>query len=183
MKYDFSDFKKETTRVEEWLRKEFMSIRTGQATPALLDNIYIDSYGSKTALAHIAGITTEDARTLRITPWDKGQIKEIEKAINAANLGVSVSVDDIGLRVIFPELTTERRDMLAKLIGEKLETARISLRSEREKVWNDIQEKEKDGEMTEDEKFSAKDELQKQVDEVNKSLEESSHKKEREIAE
>ena len=183
MTYDFSDLKKEIEQVKEWLTKEFSGVRTGRATPTLLDNITIDSYGSKSQIAHVAGITTEDARTLRIAPWDKGQIKEIEKAITAANLGVSVSTDDAGLRVSFPELTGERRAMLMKVVGEKIEKAKVSMRGEREKTWNDIQDKCKEGEISEDEKFRDKEELQKLVDKGIQVLEEMEERKNKEIME
>ncbi len=183
MSYDFSDFKKESEQIKEWLAKEFSGIRTGRATPTLLDNISIDSYGSKSPIAHVAGVATEDARTLRITPWDKGQIKEIEKAITAANLGVSVSTDDAGLRVSFPELTGERRAMLMKVVGEKIEKAKVSMRSEREKTWNDIQDRCKEDEISEDDKFREKDELQEIFDDVKKQLDEMGDKKEKEIME
>jgi ribosome recycling factor len=183
MSYDFSNFKTELVSVKEWLSKEFSSIRTGQATPAIFDTVSIDSYGTKSPIAHVAGITSEGPRSLRISPWNKDQIKVIEKAITVANLGVSVSVDDTGLRVSFPELTTERREMLKKLTGEKLEHAKVSMRKEREKVWNDIQDKCKDGEISEDEKFRLKDELQKMVDETTKEFEAMGERKEKEIME
>ena len=168
--------------MESWLVKEFTNIRTGRATPTLLDNIFIDSYGTKSQVSHVAGVTTEDARTLRVAPWDKGHIKEIEKAIAVANIGVSVSTDDAGLRVSFPELTSERREMLGKLVGEKIEHAKVSTRQEREKTWNDIQAQEKDGEISEDEKFKLKDELQKIIDETSTKFEEMGEKKRTEIA-
>lgn len=183
MAYDFSDLKKEFEQIREWLAKEFTGIRTGRATPALLDNISIDSYGSKSPIAHVAGVTVEDARTLRIAPWDKGQIKEIEKAMTVADLGVSVSVDDTGLRVSFPELTAERRSMLMKIVGEKVEQAKISVRKEREKVWNDIQNQCKESVISDDEKFLYKDKLQEMVDEAAKQLDEMEGKKEKEIME
>ncbi len=183
MTYDFSDLKKEIEQAREWLAKEFSGVRTGRATPTLLDNITIDSYGSKSQISHVAGVTTEDARTLRIAPWDKGQIKEIEKAITAANLGVSVSTDDAGLRVSFPELTGERRAMLMKVVGEKIEKAKVSMRGEREKTWNDIQDKCKEGEISEDEKFRDKEELQKLVDKGIQVLEEMEERKNKEIME
>lgn len=183
MSYDFSAFKQEVQGVQEWLAKEFSSIRTGRATPALLDSVFVDSYGSKAQLAHVAGVTIEDARTIRVSPWDKGQIKPIEKAITAANLGVSVSTDDMGLRVSFPELTSERRGILKKLVNEKLEHAKISMRAEREKTWNSIVAQEKEGELSEDEKFRLKDDLQKLVDSYGAKFEEMGAKKEREIAE
>lgn len=183
MIYDFSDFKKEIEQIKEWLAKEFSGVRTGRATPTLLDNITIDLFGSKSQIAHVAGITSEDARTLRVSPWDKSQVKAIEKAITAANLGVSVSTDDNGLRVSFPELTTERRTMLMKVVGEKIEKAKVSMRGERERTWNDIQDKCKDGEISEDDKFKHKDELQELVDEVKNELEAMGDKKEKEIME
>ncbi len=181
MAYDFTALKNKINEVEEWLKGEFSSIHTGRAMPALLDGVMVDSYGAKTAVSHIAAIIAEDPRTLRVAPWDKSQIKEIEKAINNANLGVSVASDDQGLRVFFPELTTGRRQSFIKVAKEKLEDARVSLRSEREKVWNDAQAKEKEGEMTEDDKFRLKEELQKIIDDANNRLDAMADKKEDEI--
>lgn len=91
----------------------------------------------------IANITNEDARTLRIIPWDRTQLKSIENAISSSGLGISVSVDEKGIRVIFPDLTSETRTSLLKIAKTKLEEARISVRTERDKVWSDAQEKEK----------------------------------------
>lgn len=167
--------------MEDWLGREYLGIRTGKATPAVLDGVMVDSYGSKTPLKHVAAIGIEDARTVRVTPWDKSQLSAIQTAIDVANLGLSVSPDSVGLRVIFPMLTEERRKMLIKLMNEKLEDARISARQEREKVWADIQTAEKNGAISEDEKFKAKEELQKLIDEVNKKLDELAQKKEIEI--
>jgi len=179
--YDFSQIKTRLDEIKEWLKKELSSVHTGRATPALLDNIMIDSYGIKTAIPHVAAVSVEDARTLRVAPWDKGQIKDIESAITKADLGISASSDDSGIRVFFPELTAERRTTLTKVVKEKLEEARISIRKERDEVWSDIQGKEKAGDMSEDDKFRGKDDLQKIVDEVNKNLEEVAEKKEREL--
>ncbi len=182
MPYDFNQFKKRVIGVEEWLGNEFSGIRTGRATAVLLDSVLVDSYGARTALKHVANISVEDAKTLRITPWDNSLVKGIETAIAASNLGVSTVPDSAGVRVIFPDLTSERRAQLVKLVGQKLEDARVSLRKEREEVWNDIQTKEKEGDLTEDEKFKYKEDLQKLVDEANKKLEAMAEKKEAEIA-
>ncbi len=179
--YNFSTFKTKLTEVEDWLGREYLSIRTGKATPAVLDSVMVESYGTKTPLKHVAAIGIEDARTVRITPWDKSQLGAIQSAIEAANIGLSVSPDSAGLRAIFPMLTEERRKMLIKLTGEKLEDARISVRKEREKVWEEIQEQEKAGEMSEDDKFKAKEDLQKMIDEANGKLESLSKRKEAEI--
>lgn len=181
MPYNFSPFKTRISEIEKWLQDELASIHTGRATPALLDGITIEAYGSRSAIAHVASVSTEDARTLRVTPWDKSHVKEIESAINAANLGVSASSDAAGIRVFFPELTSERRDMFAKIARERLEDARVSVRKEREETWNDIQKQEKEGSISEDDKFRHKEELQKFVDEANKKLEEMTERKEKEI--
>ena len=181
MSYDFSKFKKEIIDAEDWLKREYSSFSTGRASSAVLDNVSIEVYGSRMAISHVATIGTEDPRTLKIVPWDKAQVKEIEKAIMAANLGLSVSVDDTGIRVSFPSLTTERRIGLIKILKEKLEEARVSIRGEREKVWNDIQAKEREGKMPEDEKFKCKDELQKLVDSAQAELEAIFEKKEKEV--
>lgn len=181
MTYNFSPFKTKTAEIEKWLAKEFSGIHTGRATPSILDAVMVESYGSRTSISHVASITVEDARTLRVSPWDKAQTKGIEKAVNEANLGVSASADDQGLRIFFPELTTERRTSLAKVIKQKLEDARVSLRAEREKVWSDIQEKERNGEIPEDDKFRFKEELQKFVDESHKKLDALAERKEKEI--
>lgn len=183
MAYDFSTLKTRIGEIEEFLGTALGGIRTGRATPALLDSVQAESYGARTPIKHLASITIEDPRTLRVTPWDKSQIKVIESAIAAANLGVSTASDSSGLRVIFPELTGERRTMLTKVVREKLEEARISVRRERDEIWSDIQKKERDGEMSEDDKFRLKDELQKLIDAANDSLEKAAERKETEITE
>jgi ribosome recycling factor len=132
MAYDFSKFKKGITSAEEWLKKECTGIRTGQATPTLLDSVKVESYGALVPVSQIGSITTEGARTLRITPWDMSQAKEVEKAITTANLGVSVAVDDKGLRVHFPELTEERRKEIVRLAKEKLEEGKKRVRIARD---------------------------------------------------
>lgn len=181
MPYDFNHFKKRVSEVEEWLATEFSGIRTGRATAALIDNVMVDSYGAKTAIKHVANIAVEDARSLKITPWDNSLVKGIETAIAASNLGVSTVPDSVGIRVIFPDLTAERRVQLIKLVGQKAEEAKVSLRKEREEVWNDIQKQEKDGNISQDEKFKYKDELQKMVDDGNTKIEVLAGKKEQEI--
>jgi len=182
MLYDFKKLKDEIRRVEEWLKKEFLSIRTGMASPALLDGALVESYGQRMPINQLANISIEDAKSIRITPWDKTQTKEIEKAIIVANLGVSVMVDNKGLRIIFPELTSERRVLLLKTAKSKMEDARESLRGIRDIIWNEIQAKEKLGGMGEDDKFRLKNEMQKLIDDANKNLETIFTKKEKEIS-
>jgi ribosome recycling factor len=175
MSYDLSNFKQRAAEVGEWLIKEYGNIRTGRATPAILDAVQIESYGSKVPVKHVANINLEDARTLRVVPWDKNQTKALESGVMAANLGLSVVADGEGLRVIFPELTGERREQFIKLVKEKMEEARVSLRKEREKMLGEINN------LPEDEKFRGREELQKLVDEWNDKFAQLAEKKEVEL--
>lgn len=164
-------------KTTEWLKKEFSSIRTGRATSAILDAVSIDSYGSKMRINQVANITNEDARTLKIVPYDKSYIKNIEKAINSANLGISLSSDSISIRISFLPLTTETKISLLKVAKTKFEEARICIKKEREKILNEIWEKG----IGEDEKFVLKEDLHKRINNVNKDLEDIYKKKENEI--
>lgn len=181
MAYNFDKLKKDLVAVEGWLKKEYLSVRTGRATPAILDGIKVEAYGTKMPVDQIATVSSEGAKTLRITPWDLSQAKSIEKAIQDAGLGLSVSLDDKGIRVHFPDLSEERRNSLIKVCKSKLEDARVRVRNAREEVWEDIQNKEKAGQVSEDEKFRLKDQMQKHVDEANKKMDELEEKKEKEI--
>jgi len=144
--------------------------------------VKVDAYGSKMPLNQLANISIEDARTLRLSPFDLALSKDIERTISQSNLGVSVGVDDRGIRIFFPELTSERRVQLLKLVHDKLEDARISLKKLREEIWEDIQKKEKEKEISEDDKFRAKDDMQKIIDEGNRILDAMVEKKEKEIS-
>jgi len=181
MAYDFGAFKKQLAQIEEWQKKEFQQMRTGQASPAILDGVRVEIFGAPMTIREVASVTIEGARTIRVSPWDKSQVKEIEKAITVANLGLSVIVDDQGLRINFPELTSERREIIVKLAKDKLEEARMQIRKHRDVVIKDLQTKEKEGGMGKDEIFRLKNETQKIVDESNKKLEEIYNKKEKEI--
>lgn len=181
MQYNFNNLKEDLKKVEGHLEKTYRELNIGRASPMVLDSILVESYGAMQPIKNVASVSVEDPKTLRVAPWDKTQIKGIEKAIMLADLGLSLAVDDAGIRVIFPQLTTETRQKLAKVLKERLEDARIAVRKVRGDAWEDIQEKEKNGEMTEDEKKRAKDELEKIVGESNKKLEEMFSKKEAEV--
>ncbi|HNW71855.1 MAG TPA: ribosome recycling factor [Candidatus Paceibacterota bacterium] len=181
MQYNFSNLKNDLKKVEEFLSKEYSQLSTGRASIMVLDSVSVESYGSFQPIKNVASISVEDPKTLRIAPWDKSQIKAIEKAITVADLGLSLATDEIGIRVIFPQLTTETRQRTVKVLKDKLEESRISVRRERGVVWDSIQTDEKNGKMTEDEKMRAKDELQKIIDETNKNLETIFEKKEKEV--
>ncbi len=181
MAYDFKPFDKRIKEIEDKAGKEMAGIRTGRAAPAILDGVLVESYGTRVPIVQVASVVGEDPRTLRVTPYDSSQIKDIEKAIQTANLGLGVGADERGVRVSFPELTAERRAGLLKLAKEKVEEVRGSLRGARDEVWSDIQKQEKDKKITEDEKFRHKEEMQKKVDVLNKKLEEMLERKEKEI--
>lgn len=183
MAYNFTAFKQNIKNLEEHLKKEFSSIRTGRATPVILDGVKVEAYGSFMPINQLANVSIEDARMLRITLYDPSQAKAIEKAIVAADLGLSVAVDEKGLRVMFPELTSDRRGALVKVAKQKLEETRVTLRNEREKIVKDVDGQEKAGSISEDEKFRTKTEMQKMIDEAGKLLEEMFSKKEKEISE
>jgi ribosome recycling factor len=166
--YNFKEFEQKLKDIENWLHKEFAALRTGRATVTLLDTVIIEAYGSRTPLNQLASITAEDAKTLRLNIWDANVVKDIEKGIMLADLGVSVVNDGKGLRVIFPELTSERRDNLIKQANKKLEEARISLRNEA-------------GQLNEDDQFRLKKDVQTIVDKSQEKLEEITKQKELEI--
>lgn len=181
MTYDFSRIKNKSEEVKNHLKKEILSLHSSRANPALVEDILVDSYGTKMPIKHIATISVEDARTLRITPWDISVLKNIETAISASNIGSQPIADKQSVRIVLPELSEERRKAIIKVLSEKLEEAKISLRQERDEVWKDIQEKERQGEIPEDDKFRLKDELQKIIDRANEELEEIAARKRQEI--
>ncbi len=182
MAYDFSKLKTHIKETEEWLSREFSAIRTGRASTALLDGVKPEVYGARTPISQVASVSVEDARTIRIVPWDKGNAKALEKALTEADLGVSVVVDDQGLRVIFPDLTAERRTSLQKVAGERCETARITLRGHRTDALKELDAAEKEGGMGEDELKRLKEEVQKLIDAGQASLDSALKRKQEEIA-
>ncbi len=181
MAYDFSSFKNKSKQVEEWLAKELGGLRAGRASPAILDAVSIEAWGARIPIKQVAGITVEDARTLRVAPYDVAHSKAIEKAVASANLGLSAVGGEGGVRVIFPELSSERRAALLKAAKGKLEEARVSLRRVRDEAVRDIDAKEKARQMGEDEKFRLKKELEKLADAEGKKLEDAIVRKEKEI--
>ena len=182
MAYDFSALKTNIKETEEWLARELSGVRTGRATPALLDTVKPEAYGTRTPLTQLASVSIEDARTLRVIPWDNALIKTIEKGIADADLGVGVSVDDQGLRISFPELTSERRTQLLKIANDKTEQAKVTLRSHRTSALHALDALEKEGGVGKDEIARLRIEVQKFIDAGNDALAAVLKKKEIEIA-
>jgi len=172
MSYNTTNFKGELKKIEEWLSKEYSQVHVGRATPMILDSIMVESYGSFMPIKNVASVSIEDPKTLRIAPWDKSQIKGIESAIQSANLGLSVLSDSDGVRAIFPMLTTENKSKLVKILKDKLEDARISVRKERQGAIDETSD------LPEDDAKRSKEDIQKCVDEANKNLEAIFDKKE-----
>jgi len=179
---DINAIKTKLTESVQWLQKEFAAIRSGQASPALLDGISVESYGAHMPMNQVSTVGVEDARTLRISPFDISQVSAIEQAIQEANLGVSLASDSAGVRVIFPELTADRRVQLQKLAKAKLEDARIAVRAIRDDAMKLIEKNEKAGDISEDEKYDQKEQVQKAVEATNGTLEGLYTKKEVELA-
>ncbi len=182
MPFDFKSFEQRATGSRDWLTREYGGLRTGRASPAVLDGISVSAYGSVVPLKQVASVGVEDARTLRIQPYDASLVKDIERGIAAANLGVGTAADSSGLRVTFPDLTAERRQELIKIAKGKLEEAKATMRVARDDAWKQIQEKERLSQLTEDDKYSLKEQLQKKMDEATEALESAFRAKEKEMS-
>lgn len=174
--------KKESfTHVMIHFENESAKIRTGRAHPGLVENVMVDYYGTRTPMRQLANISIPEARQILISPWDKGSLALIEAAIRESDLGLNPGNDGVALRITLPALTEETRRNLVKSLNQRAEEARIAVRNVREEIWKDIQDFEKAGDISEDDKFSGKEDLQKVVDEYNQKLETIRKKKEEEI--
>lgn len=173
--------KERFSKVIEHLKTEVSSLRTGRATPALVEDIMVESYGTKQPLKAVASIFVTDAKTLTVDPWDKSLIQAVDKAISQSPLGISPVNDGKVIRLPLPDLTQERRAELIKVLHQKLEQARIGLRQAREEIRREIETKEKNKEIGEDEKFKLYDDLEKKVKEFNDKIKEIGELKEKEI--
>ena len=176
-------FKNELKRIEESLKTELFALRVGRATPALVENILVDYYGSKTPLKQIASISAPEPQVLVIEPWDKNIIGSIEKAILTSDLGLSLVVNKHLIRINIPPLTEERKSSLMKIVGAKLEEAKIKTRSERDEIIKKINDRFNNKAIAEDEKFKTKEKAQESVNNTNKNLENMAKAKEKEIKE
>lgn len=173
--------KPEIEKVLSHYRGELSKMRTGRASPSLVEDSQVECYGQLLPLKQLATISLGDSRSILIQPWDKSILPAIEKAISSSNLNLNPIVDGDKIRIQLPSMTEENRKNLVKILKEKMEEARVSIRRWREKAWEEIQEGFKKGEIREDDKFRGKDELQKMIDECNEKVEELGKKKEEEI--
>lgn len=173
--------RKEFEGAVEWLKTELTAIRTGRANPDMVSDIVVDYMGTPLRIKEIAAINTPEPRSIAIQPWDKGALAAIEKAIRESALQLAPVVDGTTVRLNVPPLTEERRKEYLKIVGTKVEEARIRMRQAREDILKKVQAAVKEKEVREDEGHRAKDQLQKLMDEFNGKLEEVASKKEKEL--
>jgi ribosome recycling factor len=174
------DLKPELEKTIFHLKEDLMKIKTSRATPVMVEDIEIECYNQKFPLKQVASINVPQPRLLVIQPWDKAILQDIERGIRNKS-GFSPVVDGDLIRINIPSLNEEQRKEYCKIIADKSEEARISVRLHREKVWKQVQDMEKNGEIREDDKFRAKDDLQKAIDDCNKKIDEMKKNKESEV--
>jgi ribosome recycling factor len=162
------------------LENELLKIRTGKASPVMLDSVYVDYYGSRTPLSQVANINTPDPRTLVVQPWEKPMLEVIEKAIQAANLGFNPMSNGDILRIMVPPLTEERRKQLVKQAKVEGENAKVGVRNARRDANEELKQLKKDG-ISEDEIKEAEEKIQKLTDTYSKRVDEILEKKEKDI--
>jgi ribosome recycling factor len=165
----------------KFLEGEIAKIRTSRASPALVEDIEVSAFGSKFTIKQLGAISTPATNQIVIQPWDTTYIEPIEKAIAQSGLGMSSAVDKNVIRLNLPMLTEEYRLSLGKILNEKAEQAKQVIRRQREDVWNKIQAAQKAKEMSEDDKFRGKDELQKVVDDYHEKIKSLVEKKKNEL--
>src|SRR3954451_13547658 len=158
------DAKERMNKSVESSRGELATVRTGRASPHLLDRIVVDYYGNPTPLKQLANVSTTDARLLTVTPFDKGSLGGIEKAISESDVGLTPSNDGNVIRLSIPELTEERRREMVKVVHGVAEEGRVAIRNVRRDILSDLRDLKKEGEVGEDEERRAEDALQKQTD-------------------
>ncbi|MBN2653512.1 MAG: ribosome recycling factor [Nitrospirae bacterium] len=167
----------------ESLKKDFASVRTGRASLALLDGIFVDYYGSRSPLNQVAALGVPDSRTITIQPWDQKTIGEIEKSILKSDLGLTPGNDGKIIRITIPVLTEERRKQLVKVVKKRAEEAKIAIRNIRRDINEELKKKEKDDHISEDEVKRFHDEVQKTTDAYVLKVDEVLAHKEQEIME
>jgi ribosome recycling factor len=165
------------------LQDQFGAVRTGRATPALVEKLRVDYYGSEVPLQQLAGFSVPEARVLVVAPYDKGALKAIEKAIQASDLGVNPSNDGAVIRLTFPELTTDRRKELVKVVKKLAEDARVAVRNVRRSIRQELEHQAKDGEISDDELTRIEKELEKLTHEIVAEIETLVGHKEKELLE
>lgn len=181
MSIELDQYKEKMTRSVENLSNEYATIRAGRANPHILDKITVDYYGQPTNLQSVANISVSEARTLVIQPWEASMIKEIEKAIMTSDLGLTPNNDGKAVRLVFPELTEDRRKELVKDVKKKGEDAKIAIRNIRRDANDAAKKQQKANEISEDEQKDAEADIQKLTDEYVGKIDQMVEAKSKEI--
>ena len=181
MAVDFKDYGRRMDKALDHLAEEFGAVRAGRANPKVLDRITVEYYGSETPLNGVATISTPDARTLVISPWDNKLLKDIQKAIQISDLGINPQNDGKVIRLVFPQLTEERRKDLTKQVKKYAEDAKVAMRNIRRDGMDYIKKMKKDSAITEDEQKKAEKDLQDILDKYIKKADEALAAKEKEL--
>src|SRR5213595_2580939 len=169
------------TKTEDVVQKEFAGVRTGKASPALVENLLAEVYGAQMRIRELAGITTPEPRMLLIQPWDATTLHPIEKAIQKSNLGLNPAVDKKFIRIVLPELSQERRQEFVKIVKKMAEEGRVAIRHVRRDAMEHLKKEAKEGLITEDEQEHAEKEVQKLTDQYIGKIDEHLAHKEKEI--
>ena len=183
MSVDFKEFNRKMDKTLEILQEDFGAIRAGRANARVLDRITVEYYGVDTPVGQVGTISSPDARTLVIQPWDGSLLKKIEKAIQASDLGINPQNDGRVIRLVFPQLTEERRKELAKQVRKYGEDAKVAIRNIRRDAMDYIKKLKKDSEITEDDQKKAEKDLQELTDKYIKKVDEACSVKEKELME
>ena len=181
MPVDFKDYARRMDKALEHLEEEFGAVRAGRANPKVLDRITVEYYGSETPLNGVATISSPDARTLVIQPWDTKLLKEIQKAIQVSDLGINPQNDGRIIRLTFPQLTEDRRKELVKQIKKYAEEAKVAMRNIRRDGMDYVKKLKKNSEITEDDQKKAEKDLQDLLDKMIKKVDASLAAKEKEL--
>ena len=183
MAVDFKEFNRKMDKTLEILQEDFGAIRAGRANARVLDRITVEYYGVDTPVGQVGTISSPDARTLVIQPWDGSLIKKIEKAIQTSDLGINPQNDGRVIRLVFPQLTEERRRELAKQVRKYGEDAKVAVRNIRRDAMDYIKKLKKDSEITEDDQKKAEKDLQELTDKYVKKVDDACAVKEKELME
>ena len=181
MAVDFKDYSRRMDKALVHLNEEFGAVRAGRANPKVLDRITVEYYGSETPLNGVATISTPDARSLVIAPWDSKLLKDIQKAIQISDLGINPQNDGKVIRLVFPQLTEERRKDLVKQVKKYAEEAKVAMRNIRRDGMDMLKKAKKNSEITEDEQKKAEKDLQDMLDKNIKKVDEAYAAKEKEL--
>ena len=181
MSVDFSEFSKKMDKTLVHLADEFDAVRAGRANPKVLDRITVSYYGQETPLNGVASISSPDARTLLVQPWDTSVLTDIQKAIQSSDLGINPQNDGKVLRLIFPQLTEERRKELTKQVKKYAEDAKVAMRNVRRDGMDYVKKLKKNSEITEDDQKKAEKDLQDMLDKFIKKVDEALAAKEKEL--